>query len=1155
MPFKKGPVFRVTGLPVEQPDEELNTKLRAAIGDNLSDEEKSQLSFTATVIPSCYNDLERVALVEFHGGVPGFLSDLVANPLEDWAIEMGDIDINFDQHFLGFTQLYTPKPDAPVTADIIAITGLDGHPYGSWRGKGNLGRMWLRDFLSKDLPCCRTMIYGYNSKLSSHGIDTIMDYGRELIEELKKVRNSDELRQRPVFFIAHSFGGIILAHCLIKAVQTNEEDHPTIATLHRATYGMLLFGIPHKGLVVDDIQKMLAGEGNHPRSVLLQQIREKSDLLAFQLADFKNLIRDRKIVSFYETGQTKQLEFNNETKRWERTGSFVTAVETDSALLQLPDSMEEKIPLDSDHSMIVKFDNKNQRGYTSALDKLRQFEQDAPIVVAARLTQHGKQSAGVTFLVPYTENPNFVDRPEIFEKLKLQLGFGQRLATANTQLRVSLYGLGGVGKTQIALAYIYWLRQKHPDVSVFWVHASSEERFRQSYASIADECNIPRRDDPKVNILVLVKEWLTKRFKRQWLMVIDNADDTQIFFHLQQETVRPQCERLGHYIPECAHGSILVTTRNKQAGSRLARGKPPIEVGNMTNHETNELVRTMLENNDIPDEEISGLATRLENLPLALAQAASFIHENGITIDDYIVLLDTSDIALVECLSEPFETVGRDSDTPHAVTATWIISFEQIQKQDRFAGEVLSLISLLHRQTIPREFITNHWQRKRVAEANESSQEVRVTKALGTLKAFCVVSEAKDHSLDMHRLVQLVARKWLVMKGKMEEFAQHALKTVSDIYPYGEFETREVCLKYLPHAHAVLENESTGLVEGREERARLLHCVAGYFDYEGRWKEAEQYQIGAVKLRTEVLGEEHPDTLTSMGNLASIYSNQGRWKEAEELGVDVMEIRKRVLGEEHPYTLTSMGNLASTYWNQGRWKEAEELEVDVMEISKRVLGEEHPDTLTSMEELEVDVMEISKRVLGEEHPDTLASMANLALTYQNQGHWKEAEELEVDVMEISKRVLGEEHPDTLTSMGNLASTYRNQGHWKEAEELEVDVMEIRKRVLGEEHPYTLTSMGNLASTYWNQGRWKEAEELEVDVMEIRKRVLGEEHPYTLTSMNNLAFTWKDSGRTKDALALMRCCVVLQQRVLGIEHPHTTSLVTSLAEWESTNDSS
>jgi tetratricopeptide (TPR) repeat protein len=577
---------------------------------------------------------------------------------------------------------------------------------------------------------------------------------------------------------------------------------------------------------------------------------------------------------------------------------------------------------------------------------------------------------------------------------------------------------------------------------VFWVHASNEERFRQSYASIAEECNIPGQDDPKVDMLVLVRDWLTKKFKRQWLMVIDNADDTQLFFQLQQQNADPTLEKLGRYIPESAHGSILVTTRNKQAGLRLARGKPPIEVGNMTSHETSELIRTMLENNDIPDEEISGLATRLENLPLALAQAASFIHENGETINGYIALLNKSDSTLVECLSEPFETVGRDSETPHAVTATWIISFEQVEKQCRFAGEVLSLISLLDRQAIPREFIANYWQRERVAEANESSQEVRITKALGTLKAFCFISEAKDQSLDMHRLVQLVARKWLVMKGKMAEFAQHALKTVSDTYPFGEFETREVCLKYLPHAYAVLENESTGRIEGREERARLLHYVAGYFYCEGRWREAEQYQMAAVKLCAEVLGEEHLDTLAIMGSLASIYWNQGRWNEAEELEVDVMEIRKRVLGEEHPDTLTSMANLVLTYRGQGRWEEAEELGVGVMEISKRVLGEEHPSTLTSIN--------------------------NLASTYWDQGRWKEAEELEVGIIEIRKRVLGEEHPDTLTSMANLVLTYRGQGRWEEAEELGVGVMEISKRVLGEEYPSTLTSMSNLALKYRDQ---------------------------------------------------------------------------------------
>ncbi|KAF5676145.1 hypothetical protein FHETE_2272 [Fusarium heterosporum] len=371
---KKGPVFRVTGLPAERPDKELNTAMRGVITDNLANEERPQLEFTTTIVPSCNDARQKVALVEFYGKAPRFLSKLAANPLENWQVEMGNCDISFDQHFFGFTQLYTPNPDAPVTAEyrssIIAITGLDGHAYGSWRGKGNLGRMWLRDFLSKDLPSCRTMIYGYNSKLSSHGIDTIMDYGLGLIEELKKIRNSDELRKRPLIFIAHSFGGIILAHCLVKATQTTKDDHPTIAFLHKATYGMLLFGIPHKGLMVDDIQKMLAKESDHPRNVLLQQIKEKSDLLAYQLADFKNLIRDRKI--------------DEESKRWGRTGSFVTAVDKDSALLQLPDHMEEKIPLGSDHSMIIKFDDKNNQGYTSARAKLERFEKDAPKVVSAR---------------------------------------------------------------------------------------------------------------------------------------------------------------------------------------------------------------------------------------------------------------------------------------------------------------------------------------------------------------------------------------------------------------------------------------------------------------------------------------------------------------------------------------------------------------------------------------------------------------------------------------------------------------------------------------------------------------------------------------------------------------------------------------------------
>ena len=95
----------------------------------------------------------------------------------------------------------------------------------------------------------------------------------------------------------------------MKAIQTNEEDHPTIASLHKSTYGMLLFGIPHKGMLIDDILNMVAGQNNHPRKPLLEQIRNKSDQLECQVADFRNLIRDRKIVSFYERVRTRKLQY------------------------------------------------------------------------------------------------------------------------------------------------------------------------------------------------------------------------------------------------------------------------------------------------------------------------------------------------------------------------------------------------------------------------------------------------------------------------------------------------------------------------------------------------------------------------------------------------------------------------------------------------------------------------------------------------------------------------------------------------------------------------------------------------------------------------------------------------------------------------------
>ncbi|KAK2024752.1 hypothetical protein LX32DRAFT_491898, partial [Colletotrichum zoysiae] len=338
------------------------------------------------------------------------------------------------------------------------------------------------------------------------------------------------------------------------------------------------------------------------------------------------------------------------------------------------------------------------------------------------------------------------------------------------------------------------------------------------------------------------------------------------------------------------------------------------------------------------------------------------------------------DTSFVNHLSEPFEAVGRDSSTPHALTATWIISFEQIEKRSPRASELLSLMSFLDRQAIPSEFVNAYFQTNQAQDpmsdtGDAEDTEVAVTKALGTLKAFSFVTETRDQSVDMHRLVQAITKKWLFDKQRGTQFAQQALRVVFDAYPYGEYETRELCRKYLPHAYALLRSTSSSSRDNDIRRAFLLHNVSSYLAYQRNWDEAGNIVIQALELKKRVLGEEDRSTLVSMNELGSIYQKQGRWEEAEKLLESVLESKKRVVGTENPETLTGTNNLVLTYQNQARWEEAKKLQVSLLEISTRVLGESHATTLINI-------------------------MSNLSYIYWEKGQLEKAEGLLVRATEM-----------------------------------------------------------------------------------------------------------------------------------------------------------
>src|SRR5713226_997524 len=233
----------------------------------------------------------------------------------------------------------------------------------------------------------------------------------------------------------------------------------------------------------------------------------------------------------------------------------------------------------------------------------------------------------------------------------------------------------------------------------------------------------------------------------------------------------------------------------------------------------------------------------------------------------------------------------------------------------------------------------------------------------------------------------------------------------------------------------------TGLAKDPETQAQMMHVMGDVYEKLGLYPRAQALQQQSMEIRQRVLGPEHPDTLTSMNDLALDLDDSGHYAEAEKLEREALDISRRVLGPEHPDTLMLMSNLANTLWQEGHYPEAEKLNRETLGIQRRVLGPEHPGTLRSMNNLATDLddsdaeaeklfretLDIKRRVLGPEHPDTLLAMTNLAIVLSGKGRYAEAEKLEREELDISRRVLGPKHKGTLKSMTNLAIVLSREG--------------------------------------------------------------------------------------------------------------------------------
>ena len=543
---------------------------------------------------------------------------------------------------------------------------------------------------------------------------------------------------------------------------------------------------------------------------------------------------------------------------------------------------------------------------------------------------------------------------------------------------MAVAGLGGVGKTQVALEFAYTVKKTQPEYSVFWMPALSMESFEQACTEIARTLGISQAAEDKEDVKELVRRQLSSERAGRWLLIVDNADDMEIV------TGSEQVRGIADYLPHSEEGLVVFTTRTQEAAVALAISDVII-LEAMSRQEAVDLLKSSLIRKDLlnSDSNTTDLLDELTYLPLAIAQAAAYINTKEIFISEYLQLLRNTEQDMVSLLSREFYDGTRYRGSKNAVATTWLVSFNQILKHDPAAADLLSFMSCIEPKAIPRSILPT------------VELEEEMVHAIGTLCAYAlVVRRADEETYDLHRLVHMATRVWLGEHGLAAEKTEKAIRHVRVVFPSDDWEYRALWRAYLPHALKLVKSK-----EGKEvvERYDLCLWIGRCLQVDGRVGEAVRWLEECVRERCKIFEADNADLLASQHVLAIAYQADGQVGKAVQLLEHVVAVREKVLTEEHPSRLASQHALARAYQADGQ-------------VGKAVQLLEH-------------VVAVQEKVLTEEHPSQLASQHALSLAYRADRQVGKAIKLLEHVVAVKAKVLRDGHPSRVISQNVLAAMY------------------------------------------------------------------------------------------------------------------------------------
>ncbi|MCP3964437.1 MAG: tetratricopeptide repeat protein [bacterium] len=736
---------------------------------------------------------------------------------------------------------------------------------------------------------------------------------------------------------------------------------------------------------------------------------------------------------------------------------------------------------------------------------------------------------------PHSRNPYFTGRGDTLGALRRQLTEERTVALGQIQ---AISGLGGVGKTQTALEYV-WRHRADYD-AVLWTRAETEEELVTGFVEIACVLSIPQAEsDDQAETVAAVRRWLEEH--DGWLLVFDNADKPEL---------------VKTYLPKSPRGHVLLTSRARSFGVLGIRRPVRMEV--LPPEEALEFLLERTERQgEVESSAAAELAEELGYLPLALEQAGAYLEAQKARFEDYLASYRNLHLGVLER--------GAPRQYPKSVATTWSLNVDQVKATSPASAEILQLSAFLAPDRIPEEILLKGAPELGpvlgAALEKAADDPLVVSELLAPLVGYSLIDrDAEDRTWSVHRMVQAVTKQRLggVKKGL---WAKRCVRALDRVFPEAELTSLAKCARLSSHVLA-----ATRSVQPRawasEQGCRLLDKAGRYSWARGQYRDARAFLERELKIRKKKSGREHPDTVSSLNNLAALYRDQGDYKRAAPLLDRALKILARLVGPENPFVATILSNRASLYRAQGEYSRAAALHEHTLKIRERVLGPEHPDVAESLNNLAIAysalgrdrqaaplherALEIWEKVLEPEHPKVAAALSNLAILYRAQGEYSQAAALHERALEIREKVLGPEHPEVAQSLNNLAVVYSALGKDRQAAPLHERALEIRQKVLGPEHPDIAQSLDNLATLYRAQGEYSQAAAHYEQALEILEKVLGPQHPKVAETLNSLASLYRAQSRYEEAEELFQSAVAITEPALGPSHPALAGPLGNLA---------